>query len=59
MAKTKKSKKSKSSVKVRDLSPRKNARGGNTSKAVLTTRKAGGGQQDYLIVTMEDVKVSN
>jgi len=50
MAKSKKSKKSKSPVKVRDLAPRKNAKGG---------RKAGKDQQEYLKVTMEDLLVSS
>jgi hypothetical protein len=50
MAKSKKSKKSKSSVKVRDLAPRKNAKGG---------RKAGKEQQEYMKVTMEDLLVSS
>jgi hypothetical protein len=51
MARSKKGKKSKkAAVKVRDLSPRKNAKGG---------RKAGKEQQDYLIVKMEDVLISS
>jgi len=33
--------------------------GQHFKKAILTTRKAGGGQQDYLKVTMEDVLVSS
>ena len=49
MAKSKKGKKSKKgAVKVRDLSPRKNAQGGTTNKSgIITVRKAGGGSQDY------------
>lgn len=35
------------------------ATGVHYKKAVLTTRKAGGGQQDYLAVTMEDVLVTS
>ena len=53
MAKSKKCKKSKKSVKVRDLSPRKNAKGG------ITSRKAGKDQQEYLIVKLEDVIISS
>jgi type VI secretion system secreted protein Hcp len=34
------------------------ATGQHFKSAILTTRKAGGGQQDYLKVTMEDVLVS-
>jgi hypothetical protein len=29
------------------------------SKATLTVRKAGGGQQEYLVVTMSDVLISS
>jgi len=35
------------------------ATGQHFKSAILTTRKAGGGQQDYLKVTMEDVLVSS
>ena len=48
--KNKKGKRSKASVKVQDMKPSRNPKGG---------RKAGGGQQDYLIYKMTDVKVES
>jgi hypothetical protein len=47
------------SVAAKDLEPKdvKDVKGGKS--AILTTRKAGGSQQDYLQVTMEDVLVSS
>jgi len=47
--KDKKGKRSKPSVKVEDLKPSKDPRGG---------RKAGKGQQEYLIVKMKDVLIT-
>jgi hypothetical protein len=50
MAKNKKNnKKSKPSVKVQDLAPEKNPEGG---------RKAGKGQQEFLVVKMNDIIIT-
>ena len=51
MAKTKKTKKNaKTTVKVQDLTPQANPKGG---------RKAGSEQQEYLKVTMSDILISS
>jgi hypothetical protein len=53
MAKSKKTKKSaKPTVKVQDLAPQENPKGGSTA------RKAGTEQQEYLIVKLKDVFIS-
>ena len=55
MAKSKKTKKNaKPSVKVQDLTPQSDPKGG-----VITSRKAGGGQEDYLKVTMSDILITS
>jgi len=55
MAKSKKTRKtSKPSVKVQDLTPQANPKGGG-----VTVRKAGGEQQEYLKVTLSDVLISS
>ena len=54
MAKSKKTRKNaKPSVKVQDLTPQANPKGGSTA------RKAGGEQQEYLKVTLSDVLISS
>jgi len=49
MAKPKKNSKSKAKVKVDDLNAKANPKGG---------RKAGGGQQEYLVIKMEDILIT-
>jgi len=58
MAKSKKSTK-KPQVKVQDLRATKNPKGGASIKeGTITHRKAGKGQQEFLVIKMNDVKVS-
>ena len=54
MARSKKTRKNaKPAVKVQDLTPQSNPKGG------VTARKAGGQQEEYLKVTMTDILISS